>query len=395
MKLPNHIKMTCFFIAMLLGTSLLAQHHRGGKRMGMDLERLKTQLELTDDQEAQLMAIEKKYEAKMQALLEVDMQDEEEAMDAMHALRKAKRAEVKEVFTEEQLATLKANKEAHKEKMKEMREARKVAREEMKAYQKENIKPVMLEQRAKLDTKISEEDQATIATLRVEMKQRKARMEKKMDDFMKGEKADKTARGKRGKGKGKGAHKNSEHRETIKALVEKYQNDIQSLLAEIEPQQKVWKAEMKAIHDKHMPEDPNMQDGMHRGRKYGPLHEMEGKGERHKMRKMAHFLLLDPNNPEETVLPEQTQGALTEVRIFPNPATTQNTITYTVMTAGQVRIELHSEDGNSLKVIVDAYREAGEYTEQVDLSNLLDGAYYYSILDQQGITTKAVIVSRQ
>ena len=181
--------------------------------------------------------------------------------------------------------------------------------------------------------------------------------------------------------------------EQLNALVEKYDASITSLLEEIEHQSKQWKEDMKAIKRKYNPEREK-EEMEYRQRFQRGEH---GKKQDHKkggQRKKGAFLLMNPNQIEASSEGIEAR-ALTAVNIFPNPATTQNTVSYEVIEAGQVRIELHNEAGNTLKVVVDAYREVGEYTVEVDLSNLKDGLYYYSINDQSGVSTKTVVVSKQ
>lgn len=397
MKVIKYIKLISLALVLFTATNILAQHHGPGKRGGFDLEALKAAVNLTETQETEIKAIREKYRNEMKTLRETEMDDRTEKRTAMQELMKAQREAIQNVLTEEQKATLKAKKEAQQAERKQHWEQKKAMLKEMKAYHEQNVKPVMLTQRAKLETKISVEDKATIAQLRTEVEKHKKEMQaKKMDGFMKGRKGVEGRH--RGHGKEMGERQRPAHFETIKGLVEKYGEDIDALFAEVEPQAAEWKEATKAIKEKYAIEKPNRPEGAEKrgerfkgkrghGKKHAGAHM-------HKMKKGA-FLLLDPASTDASIPELEAPGALTEVSVFPNPATTVNTVKYTVKEAGQVRIELHSEDGNTIKVVVDGYMAAGDYTEQVDLSNLIDGAYYYTIIDQQGISTKTVVVAKQ
>jgi len=232
----------------------------------------------------------------------------------MHELKEALRAELEAVLTDEQEATLKEKMEADRAERKAMWD--KVDKEglksEMKAYHEENILPVMRAQRAKLEPQISADDKATIAELRTTFAAIKAQHQKsRMQED-----------GPPHKGQFKGfreAHK--AEIETLNDLVQKYQEPIQALFAEVEDQQKEWKEGKRAIMEKYMPERPDRGErlergqGHHKGRKgsHGP------KGE---MKHMGRFLLLDINAAPTTTTPENISISM---KNLPNPTSGINT----------------------------------------------------------------------
>lgn len=386
MRSKQFVQFLSLLLAVFFSVSLFAQHRGHGKHRGLDVERLKSEINLTDEQVNQIESIQAKYKTEFEKLRGEEGEDRMAKRDAMKTLMKAQKEEISAVLTEEQKAALKAKKEQMRERFENVdHEAMKA---EIKAYHEENVKPVMLAQRQKLEEKITAEDKATIAELRKLSAQRK-----KMHEGRKHRK--------RGMHKGDGEKRTrkqgpkmegkEDSYKQLKGLVEKYDTEITALMEEIESERETWKEANKAIREKYMPQpEGEVKEG----------HERHGKKMKHRKHHSgragkAHFLLMDPNGESEAMPETQMQGALTEVSIFPNPATTRNTINFEVKKAGQIRIELHNEAGNTLKVIVDGYREVGQYSEEVDLSNVKDGAYYYSIMDQQGISTKAVIISKQ
>ena len=80
------------------------------------------------------------------------------------------------------------------------------------------------------------------------------------------------------------------------------------------------------------------------------------------------------------------------VKVFPNPSATNNTLQYTVNQSGNVKIELHDRNGNVVRTIANAYKNAGDYTETVDLNGLNDIVYFYVITDAEGTRSKKFMV---
>ena len=393
MNVLNYVKLVS--LALLIGTTLIAQHQGPGKfGPRFDIEMMKTTLNLSEEQENQLQAIKEKYETEREALLETALEDRMEQRAAMQALMLAQKEEIEAVLTEEQLKIMEETRAAKREEMRNKWQNvdRKALRAALKEHHEKQVKPIMGEQRLKLEAKISAEDKASIAELRSLFGAlKKGRDFKMMDHPKEGE----TRREREQQRLEKREAFRAEHQEQfdqLKGLVQKYRPDIELLLEEVAAEMKEIEASRKEILEQYLPA------GLEKGRRH---RHRNGNGERagrHQEfvlnKKYVGFLLMDPL--AEAVNPEAgSTVALTEVSIFPNPATSFNTIKYVVKTAGQIRIELHREDGNSIKVVVDAYRDAGEYTEQVDLSMLQDGAYYYSVVDQNGISTRAVIISKQ
>lgn len=388
------ITIKLLLLVFILGAqTVYAQKGQRGNRAEQQLERLKSIVDLTAEQETEINALQEQLQEDMEALKAQEFEDRSAKRQAFKELMTNHKAEVESVLTEEQLATIKSTvqekRAAKKEAFKNV--DWKALKTEIKAYHQENVSPVLLAQRVKLEEKISAEDKVLLAEMRQEAKAKKAAWKAKHAE-MKGERGNK--RGRKGKGrKGKKHHaENDEFRSTMKSLVEKYDTEIEALNAEIEPQKEKWAADLKAIHQKYMPE---MEEGeeMHRGRKHKGHKRGYGKDDV-KLMKKGHFLLMDPNaDVAEVENLMDAEKALVDISVFPNPATDQNTITYTVQEAGQIVIELRTESGVLVQTVVNEFLEKGTYQEQINVSGLKDGVYYYSINDQKGITTEKVIIS--
>lgn len=369
------------------------QHHRGEQM----LEKMKTELNLTAEQETQITAIQEKYQPQIEALKTQEFEDRSEKRAAFGELMKAQKTEVNQVLTEEQQAIMKEKRGHHKPHHRRHKGKNKAMEQEMKAYKEANIHPVLLKQRAKLEQDISPEDKATIAELRIAFNEMKAEREAGRKSFSKDKKGD-DKDGNREEMKAKREALKAKYQpqsETLKALQEKYDTQIEALHQEIKPQQEQWKKDMHEIHKKHAAQDKNVEEnapskdkkGHRKG--HGKKHH-KGKMGHHKMGK-KHFLLLDPN--EAPAPASAATQALTTLKAFPNPAINNNTLTYEVTEATRIKIALTDESGNVIKVLVNEFKEVGEYRMDVDLSNLKNGAYYYTVTDNGGISTQKVIVN--
>lgn len=403
----NNIKSILLAVALLcMSTSIFAQSPRGQRGQqrgpkGPNLEMLEKALDLSEDQVAALKPIFEDTRSEMEALRDKEFDGPEDRRAAAKSIMDSQKEKVDAILSEAQLQKLETLKEnrgergprgprgdrANSEKGKELRQA-------LKAYHEENVQPVLLTQRAKLEAQLSSEDKATIEALRAKKEGMKAQI-------------------KEGKGKGQRPERPSEaqraehkaDRETIKALLTKYETDIESLLAEIKPQAEEWKEETKAIVDQYRPErtekadDKAGQSNRKMRAQKGEKRERGERGERggkkvgppslHKVR----FLMLDPNaSPDERTLEESPF----QLQAYPNPAAGLTTINYTVEKDGQVQITLNNKMGTMNRVLLNAFQKAGTYTLEINTSDLQGGNYYYTINDTGGSkpVTKQLIIKR-
>jgi len=411
----KNIKLLFALFAAIAFTAPTFAQHKGyrGERGHGGMKHLIETLNLSDTQKAQAKELRETYRTKMEALDEKDS-DRYTKREQMHQLREEQEAAFKKILTAEQVAALdakkaekKAKREAYRNKMKSVDKS--AMKDEMKAYKDENIKPVLLEQRKKLEPQISATDQAEIAELRVAMKAAKAEIK-----AVKGKYKGTRGEGKRGGDEGRKAvhsikDKYAEKYEAAKALADKYDTQITTLLGEVKDEKGQWEGDMKGIKDKYFGDiKEELGRDRHKGkngekaeRKEKRDHEGKGqKGSRHEGKRGHHrgkndkvaFLLMDVNKAEKKA--ERKSRRAQGIKVFPNPSATNNTLQYTVNQSGNVKIELHDRSGNIIRTITNAYKTAGDYTETVDLNGLKNIVYFYVITDAEGTRSKKFMVKK-
>lgn len=398
----KHLKSILTAAALLcMSISIFAQGpgpKRGQQRgpQGPNLEMLQEVLDLSEDQITALKPIFENTRAQMEALRDQEFENREDRRVAAKTIMDAQKEKVDAVLSEEQIQKLDELKEKRKERgprgdqgSKAQKGKAKELRTALKAYHEENVQPVMLAQRAKLETQLSTEDKATIAALRAKKEVQKAEM-----------KAAKQAGQRPGKPTEAQRAEHKADRETIKALLTKYETDIESLLAEIKPQAEQWKQETKAIMEEYRPERKEKagnQQGQNRKKASGAQRGPKGKEKAEKggprgMHK-AHFLMLDPN---ATSAERTLEESPFQLQAYPNPAGGLTTINYTVEKDGQVQIMLNNKTGTMNRVLLNTFQKAGTYTLEINTSDLQGGNYFYTINDASGSkpVTKQLIIKR-
>jgi hypothetical protein len=306
------IKESIFIILLccFTGTWAMAQngHHRGGHPKGPKpemTEEMKTALNLTDEQRTQLDALQAENEEAIQAL----KHDQENVRSAMRELHETNKAKLESILTEDQLTALPSLRQAeYSRQHPTLNEAdRQALREEMKRYHTENIEPVMLAQRQKLENVLSAADRDQLATIRTQLAAAKEER-KAAREATEGNDTDTEQRlGNRrppANGKRAGHHPRGsriakqfpEQHEALVGMASKYEEQISSLLAELEPQRAQWKAGQEAIRAKYLPAEAG--EGKRRpqasgeeGTEKAGKREMGAKSDSYRI----HFLLLDGN----------------------------------------------------------------------------------------------------
>lgn len=393
-------------ILMVAQWNLQAQRPGPGpQHRGPALEKFAEELGITEAQQEALKALHETQREEAKALMEKEYENREARREAMKNLRDNHKDALDAILTEAQLEKLETLKEEAKAnratKHQERKENFKTMRSDLKTYRESEVMPVLREQRTKLEAELSTEDKATIAALRA--KHEAMRAEK--PNFEPGE------RRKRPELTDEQRANRRTDREKVKALVAKYDTQITSLLEEIEDQKLNWKEDMQEIGQKYAPKEQN--DRPNRGkrgamkgkrldgekrteaprRKMGASHP---RGRHHMERDdmgKAGFLLLDPNASEENAN-MSNRADFAEVRIFPNPSASRNTVSYKLKEAGHYRVELRDKDGLVLQVVSNEYRQAGDYREELDLSSYSAGTYYLSIVGAEGVVSKKVVVAK-
>ncbi len=379
MKIKNVILLA---FVLLLSASTFAQRPDRGPARRPFFQQLMSELNLTEAQEQQLQSLNEDFKAKIEALRESDA-EREEKQTQLKALRDAHHTAVMAVLTEEQKAALETLREEAREQRKDrMAEVdREGWKKEVKTFRENTIQPVLKAQRVKLEEKLSTEDKAVIAELRAELKE--YRQHKKQMQRGKGERSGQHS-------EGLSEAQRARH-EQLKALVDKYEADIEALMEEIKPQIEQWKKEIRSIHEKYAPERPDR--GERNGREFRGREgqDQSRKGEARGIIKKGHFLLLDPSSE---LTQKSDQEPANTIKAYPNPAQGLNTLKYEIRQPGKIRIELRDRSGRVLKVLLDDFQETGSYQMDIDVSELRNGVYYYTIIDAQGQRTEKLVVSQ-
>ncbi|TXF85652.1 hypothetical protein FUA23_20360 [Neolewinella aurantiaca] len=268
-------KLMMTMMALLFAVTV-ATAQRGPAHRGNDLL---SELNLTAEQQEQIKAIKQEGAAQMKELREQNP-DQRPDREAMKKMREASQAKVEAVLTTEQkqqLEALKAERKAARDSV-----DKEALKAELKAHNETKVKPVIAASRAQFDQFISAEDKAALDRLRpiFESKpegkagkrgHRKAKEEKPSE-------ADREAR--------KSAMETwkTEHADDIaelKALTEKYSDDIKRVQESMKPQREQWAKEKREIMEKYLPEGAAKAKGKKAGARKGKGKEgakAEGKG---------------------------------------------------------------------------------------------------------------------
>ncbi|TGE29624.1 T9SS type A sorting domain-containing protein [Hymenobacter metallicola] len=258
----------------------------------------------------------------------------------------------------------------------------KPGRQEVKAYYRANVLPVVRQQRQKFDAQLSADDQAQLATYRTQLNQLRQRGKVLRETL-------KPAAGATSRPEPTETQKqqlqqlHSESREImvkVGLLAKKYEAQLRQLNQEMQPQKEKWTADLKAIAAKYA--TPEQAEKRHAGGHH------RGAGELGHFFRPARFLLLDPNAPE----PKAAATSQGDLSVFPNPAGASNQLEYSVKKAGPVTIEILDGRGNTLRpVLQNEPQDKGPHTLTTNLADLPSGTYYYKITTRSGTETKRFV----
>ena len=294
--------LAALFAVVLMTIPTFAQRGQKADR-GMRGPGMMEVLDLTDAQKAQAKAIREAYRPKFEAI-----RNQESDREAMHTqmkeLRAEQEAEFKKILTAAQVAKLDTYKAERKAQMEDFRNKVKdvdksAMKGEMKTYKNQNIKPVLLEQRQKLEPQISADDQAEIRELRVAMKAAKQEIKAVKEKYK--AVADKSIRGRK-PGKPHAdieaiKEKYAEKHKAAQALAQKYDAQITALLKEIESDRTQWESDMREIKDEHFGEIIEEYGNHPRAEKW--RNKKEARANRRPNKDKVAFLLMDVNKAEK------------------------------------------------------------------------------------------------
>lgn len=260
-------------------------------------------------------------------------------------------------------------------------------RREIRAYFAANVLPVLRQQRQKLEPQLAAADRAQLATYRTQLKALKEQ----------GRALRQAAAPAAGSAPGTRSALTEAQREqahqlrfqargimlNVAQLAQKYDGPITQLAQEVQPQKEKWATDIKAIVAKNATPEQQQNLAAAKGRRHG-----RGQGQLRRFFKPAMFLLLDPNAPAE--IPGE-RGAGTS-SFYPNPAAATTQLEYEVKKAGPVSIDLLDKDGNKQRTLLpETPQEKGSQRQQLDLSDLPAGTYFYKITTKSGTQTKRFV----
>ncbi|WP_460500799.1 T9SS type A sorting domain-containing protein, partial [Hymenobacter agri] len=168
----------------------------------------------------------------------------------------------------------------------------------------------------------------------------------------------------------------------VAQLAQKYDHQISQLAEEVQPQKEQWAADMKAIVAKNATPEQQQKLAAAKGR-HG-----RGPAQLRRFFKPAMFLLMDPNAPADA--PGERGVGVSS--FYPNPAAATTQLEYEVKKAGPVSIDLLDKDGNKLRTLLpETPQEKGGQRQQLNLSDLSAGTYFYKIITKSGTQTKRFV----
>lgn len=209
----------------------------------------KAELGLSDSQLEQIKTIQKEYFPKMK---EARANEDRAILKRLNDERKAK---IEQVLSPEQAEKWKSIIEKKKAELQNPELKR-----ELKEYKKQNIKPVILEQRKAFETELSGEEKLLIADLRAKH-QAFRKSAKDLSDEERNLRIDELK---------------MESQETLKPIIEKYKSTLEKIRQDLEPSSIQWEKDMDAIKSKYISD-------------YRPNKKQKRKNE---MRLIIRFLLM-------------------------------------------------------------------------------------------------------
>lgn len=159
------------------------------------------------------------------------------------------------------------------------------------------------------------------------------------------------------------------------AYIEKYELQIQALLTALQPQQRIWRAEMNILIDQYNATLSETQ--LRQFKKYGFGEMLTPLG----------FLLWDVEDKNEAAAEAAT-------KLYPNPATNKQHIRFQIAKQGKVEIYLLDSQGSRLQTILSQSLPKGEHSTEIDLTQFTEGVYICQIITESGMENKRIVKGR-
>ncbi len=256
-------------------------------------------------------------------------------------------------------------------------EAKKQMHRDMKAYAKENVYPVLTEQRMKLDKQLKSKERATIQKVQIQLSDLKMEIYTLKKSYMEDKDKETTDYMDRLRMRRSFRAKKWVIIEPLRQIAEKRKDEIAILMQEIAPQKEKWHNDIRGIKQKYYGDKPISSREAHHKKDMARRQQGEN----------IRFLLMEFDNNIQSLDVEER-----EVVIYPNPATKNSNIRFEVTIAGPVKIELLNRDGQLIKVVLDENKQPGMHSVSVDLHGLSDSFYFYRIIDNAGSETHRFLI---
>ncbi len=268
-------------------------------------------------------------------------------------------------------------------------------REKMHAYVKENILPVITDERALFDSELSSAEKQKVQELR----DRQKALHSAMNDI----------------GVGRGMRKGGQSLDLTDAdrdklyelrkerrmihtaaweILDAHEDYLQDLHEELQDKMEVFQEEMQSMREDFRGQAkgdfPQRRDGR------GPHHMGGHHGQPHHggqfgfidFRSPVRFLLMDPSQPEAWF--EEMRGPKSS--LYPNPTTNSQSLELELKKSGNVKIDLYDEKGNLVKSLYEGELDKGKQVMVFDLAGLPKKQYMYRITTPDGQETKRVVI---
>lgn len=320
-------------LSLFIMGSVVAQNNQQDRPRGQRNECRTSIPNLTEDQKEKIEIIHESFSERMQEIRNDESLSKDDRWAAMEKLQEEKTMAFSEILTAEQFEVF--------EKNHEQLSRGRMNRRDIDRGPNQELRKEVLEKRKEFELQLSREEKQIIADVREELKV------KRMDRRAQRGTCDQQSRPQKRDG--------MEEMKTICQPVEviaEYHKDALSEIAE----------ELKELH-------PGKRNGNDRGR---------GK-QRHSMQNEDHrtirFLLLDPTKDigSNDLMIEETDF----IKLFPNPVKSNLTINFELQQRDNVSIELLNKQGEVLRVVDVAMRDAGGQSLNLDVSDLDNGSIYY------------------
>ena len=256
---------------------------------------------------------------------------------------------------------------------------------ELGSYVETKVLPVLQKQRQKLEIQLSAADRADLATCRTQLQDNRARSRALFESLL----SSATPHGIRPELSEEQRQQfqalrteNWEITQHVRQMAQKYADAIEPLMQEMQPQREQWANEMKAIVTKNAP----VIHPEHQAHFIG--HRTNGLGALHHLFRPSAFLLREA----QPLAVNATEVEPMSTGIYPNPVTPSSQLDYQMKAAGPVTVDLLDKNGNKLRTLLtESNAEKGSHTQQLNLSNLPAGTYYYKVTTQADSQTKRFV----